>query len=150
MRKRVQLTPRGKYAVKAMIELANNKSEKPLALTEIAKKTDISLSYLEQLIAALRKHALVKSYRGPGGGYVINKDLKEINIAKILVATEDSTPAKRSPTSTKKTKGNIDQDLWSHVEQILYASLRSITLDDIVNDNLKNHLPSAKVFDLLR
>ncbi|MCD8520575.1 MAG: Rrf2 family transcriptional regulator [Alphaproteobacteria bacterium] len=84
MKTRLKLTTRGKYAVMAMIEIGRSTGKRPVPLSDIAGTTNISLSYLEQLIAGLRRHGLVKSYRGPGGGYTLGKAANDIPVSDIL------------------------------------------------------------------
>ncbi|MCD8493980.1 MAG: Rrf2 family transcriptional regulator [Alphaproteobacteria bacterium] len=95
MKTRLKLTTRGQYAVVAMVEIGRDGKKAPVPLSDIAETTNISLSYLEQLIAGLRRHGLVTSYRGPGGGYTLAKPAQSIAVSDILKAAEDSTPAKR-------------------------------------------------------
>jgi Rrf2 family iron-sulfur cluster assembly transcriptional regulator len=136
MTKKVKLTTRGRYAVMAMVELAQSEKQKPVPLSDIAERGDISLSYLEQLIAGLRRHGLVRSYRGPGGGYVLAKTVDEIMVSDILIAAEDSTPAKKKRASSKKEKSPQTQNLWSHIEEFLYGHLKDISLSDMMNGKL--------------
>lgn len=124
----------------AMIELSKSEGKQPKPLAEIAKNSAISLSYLEQLIAALRRNDLVKSYRGPGGGYLLNKPAQEILISDILRAAENSTSAKKSAQNNKKSKQNActhTQDLWAHIGEILHQSLKHISLADVLNSQIK-------------
>ena len=137
MTKTVKLTTRGRYAIMAMVELAEQNSETPLPLSAIAEKGNISLSYLEQLIAGLRRNGLVKSHRGPGGGYKLGKDTSEIFIADILIAAEDSTPAKRNANNDEAKTDNspVTKTLWSHIGSVLYENLKGITLADAMKKN---------------
>ena len=82
----MKLSGKGRYAIKAMINIALNKSKKPKTLLDISKHQGISLSYLEQLFALLRKHNLVSGVRGPGGGYKLSLEPKDISIAQIINA----------------------------------------------------------------
>ena len=78
------LTTKARYAVMAVIEISSQKTDKPLSLNEIAKSQNISLSYLEQIFTHLKKNGIVKSIKGPGGGYILSKDKSEINISDII------------------------------------------------------------------
>lgn len=135
---RLQLTTRGRYAVIAMIEIAALSYDQPAALSDVARQSQVSLSYLEQLFAGLKKHKLVKSYRGPGGGYVLAKDPADISIAAIMRAAEDSTPARRESVSTT---GVLDENhpcnhLFAMIETVLHDRLVTITLDDVTRGRL--------------
>ena len=120
----------------AMIELARSGSKHPLPLADIAANAGISLSYLEQLIAGMRRHKLVKSYRGPGGGYILGKHPDEIMIADILTAAEDSTPARRAKTNEDKPKCAHTNALWLHMGEIIGSALHKITLEDVLHNRL--------------
>tara|TARA_B100000242_G_scaffold288346_1_gene256425 strand:- start:353 stop:922 length:570 start_codon:yes stop_codon:yes gene_type:complete len=138
MTKTLKLTTRGRYALMAMIELGNRSQANPAPLVEVAERANISLSYLEQLIAGLRKHGLVRSYRGPGGGYALAKQATEITIPAILMAAEDSTPAKRKTQKSGKKTTNCEytDNLWDFIGQNLYKSLQDTTLQDVLDKNL--------------
>lgn len=137
MKTRLKLTTRGKYAVMAMIEIGKTGSKRPVPLSDIASTTNISLSYLEQLIAGLRRHGLVKSYRGPGGGYTLGKAANDIVVADILRAAEDSTPAKRN--SGERRSENFDPALllWDYIADVLHVSLKKVSLTDVLEGKLK-------------
>ena len=145
----VKINTRGQYAVMAMVELANAGKDKPLPLSEIAENAGISLSYLEQLIAGMRRHDLVKSYRGPGGGYTLAKEPHDIIIAEILHAAEDSTPAKRHVLSGDRLRCKYTRALMGHIENILEVTLTKITLEDVLNKRLDEHPETSKVFEVL-
>jgi Rrf2 family iron-sulfur cluster assembly transcriptional regulator len=137
----IELTTRGRYAVTAMVELAGNDGKNPLPLSHIAETGDISLSYLEQLFSALRRHGLVRSYRGPGGGYILAKPTKEIFIAQIMMAAEDSTPAKRKSLSGLKANNDNEhtRQLWSHVGECMFNYLNKLSLQDVLEGELDKH-----------
>ncbi len=136
--KKLKLTTRGRYAVMAMTELARRGNKDPVPLTEIAQSGNISLSYLEQLFAGLRKNGLVKSYRGPGGGYILARAAAEIKIAEILESAEDCTPAKRNSKEygAEQTGGKEIRALWDHIGEILYTNLQTISLHDVATGSL--------------
>ncbi|MFN3626344.1 MAG: Rrf2 family transcriptional regulator, partial [Parvibaculum sp.] len=91
----MKLTTKGRYAVMAMADLARHSSGSPVALAEIADRQEISLSYLEQLFAKLRRGNLVKSVRGPGGGYLLSRDADEIRISDVILAVDEPIKATR-------------------------------------------------------
>jgi len=135
--KKLKLTTRGRYAVMAMTELAQRGTKDPVPLVEIANSGNISLSYLEQLFAGLRKNGLVKSYRGPGGGYVLARPATDIKVAEILESAEDCAPAKRNARDEGDITGNRQTvALWDHIGEVLYVNLRTISLDDVLSGGL--------------
>ena len=95
----MRLSTKGRYAVMAMVDLAQHSGGDPVSLAEIAERQEISLSYLEQLFAMLRKNGLVKSVRGPGGGYLLADDRGETRIADIILAVDEPI---RAPSPTRK------------------------------------------------
>lgn len=139
MTKTLKLTTRGRYAIMAMVELGKRTGSDPAPLVEVAKRGNISLSYLEQLIAGLRRQGLVKSYRGPGGGYALAKPAEEISVPDILIAAEDSTPAKRILQKGDKKSPDCDytENLWYYIGETLYASLSGITLQDVLDRKIR-------------
>lgn len=117
----------------AMVSLVKAENGRPVPLSDIASESFISLSYLEQLVAGLRRHGLVKSYRGPGGGYILSKSLDEITIADILLAAEDSTPAKKNAEDTTLKDCPESTALWTHISEILHTNLQKISLRDVLH-----------------
>ena len=91
----MQLTTKGRYAVTAMLDLASNESAKPVTLDMISQRQNISLSYLEQLFAKLRKASLVKSVRGPGGGYLLNVNAIDVTLTEIIEAVDENIDLRR-------------------------------------------------------
>jgi Rrf2 family iron-sulfur cluster assembly transcriptional regulator len=85
----VKLSTKGRYAVMAMTDLASNSHGGPISLADVAERQEISLSYLEQLFSKLRKGGLVKSVRGPGGGYLLSRDASDLRISDIIVAVNE-------------------------------------------------------------
>jgi Rrf2 family iron-sulfur cluster assembly transcriptional regulator len=130
----MRLTTKGRYAVTAMLDLALHANDGPVALADISSRQGISLSYLEQLFAKLRKQQLVMSVRGPGGGYTLGEQRSDVSIADIVVAVDESID------STKcQTKGNCQQgqkclthDLWSDLSAQIYDFLSDITLRQLM------------------
>jgi Rrf2 family iron-sulfur cluster assembly transcriptional regulator len=137
MKARLKLTTRGRYAVVAMIEIGRDGKKTPVPLSDIAETTNISLSYLEQLIAGLRRHGLVKSYRGPGGGYTLARPAQDIVVSEILKAAEDSTPAKRHGGDKRLGKSSPASLLWDYIGEILNDNLKQVSLSDVLEGRLK-------------
>jgi len=134
----MRLSTKGRYAVMAMADLAGNEAGgKPVALADIAERQDISLSYLEQLFAKLRRGGLVSSVRGPGGGYRLSRPSTDLRIADIIVAVDEPIAATRcKPGSAKgctKTGARcVTHDLWEELGQQIHVFLSSVSLADVV------------------
>jgi Rrf2 family iron-sulfur cluster assembly transcriptional regulator len=135
----MRLSTKGRYAVMAMADLAGHASEagRPVALADIAARQDISLSYLEQLFAKLRRGGLVTSVRGPGGGYRLARPAEELRIADIILAVDEPIAATRCKTGSTKgcTKTGarcVTHDLWEELGQQIHVFLSSVSLADVV------------------
>ena len=134
----MKLSTKGRYAVMAMTDLAiQSSAKKPVALAEIAERQEISLSYLEQLFGKLRKGGLVKSVRGPGGGYMVSRDPGEVRISDIIFAVDEPINATRcspgSPAGCKSNKSRcLTHDLWQELTNHIQLFLSSVTLGDVV------------------
>lgn len=129
------LTTKGRYAVMAVIEIADGENNQPISLLTISKRQKISLSYLEQIFAYLRKSGIVNSVKGPGGGYVLGKNKNEITIAEIIKAIGEPIRMTRC-TSVEKScisKGTKckTHHLWLGLENKIYDYLNSISLQDL-------------------
>jgi len=134
----VRLSTKGRYAVMAMVDLAKFGKGSPVALSEIAERQEISLSYLEQLFAKLRRAQLVNSVRGPGGGYVLSRAADETRIADIILAVDEPIRATRcslgSAAGCAGNKGRcVTHDLWEELSNLIHLFFNSITLADVVD-----------------
>jgi Rrf2 family iron-sulfur cluster assembly transcriptional regulator len=136
----MNLTTKGRYAVMAMVDLAINSVGKPVTLSEIAARQDIAVSYLEQIFMRLRKAGLVKSVRGPGGGYVLSEVAEKTPIASIVLAVDESIKMTRCGNDKKIgciTHANsskcITHHLWEGLSNQIYQYLNSVSLADICN-----------------
>lgn len=132
----MKLSTKGRYAVMAMADLADNSSGKPVTLAEVAERQEISLSYLEQLFGKLRRGGLVASVRGPGGGYLLARDPRAMRIADIIMAVDEPIKATRctpgSPVGCHSHKGRcLTHDLWEELGNQIYLYLSSVTLADV-------------------
>jgi len=132
----VRLSTKGRYAVMAMVDLATHGHGKPVALAEIADRQAISLSYLEQLFAKLRRGGLVGSVRGPGGGYLLAHAADATRISDIILAVDEPIRATRCmPGSPKGCTGDTSRcmthDLWEELGNHIHLFLSSVTLDDV-------------------
>lgn len=134
----MRLSTKGRYAVMAMADLASNSSGKPVALADIAERQEISLSYLEQLFGRLRKGGLVKSVRGPGGGYLLSRAPAEMRISDIILAVDEPIQTTRctpgSPAGCHNNKGRcLTHDLWEELGNQIYLYLSAVTLEMVVS-----------------
>lgn len=132
----MRLSTKGRYAVMAMVDLARHSNGKPVSLAEIAEREEISLAYLEQLFAKLRRAGLVKSVRGPGGGYLLVHDRDDTRIADIILAVGEPIQAVRcTPGSTIGCRGNrsrcLTHDLWEELSNQIHLYLSSVSLGDV-------------------
>ncbi len=130
----MRLTTRGRYAVTAMLDLALHGTEGPVTLAEIANRQHISLAYLEQLFARLRRHGLVRSVRGPGGGYRLAEAGLQISVVDIIDAVDESLDATRCGGGGDCQGGRtcLTHELWSDLSARVHAFLAEVTLEQMV------------------
>jgi len=131
----MRLTTKGRYAVTAMLDLSINANDGPVSLNDISQRQDISLSYLEQLFSKLRKKELVKSVRGPGGGYQLSRDENNIDMAEIIDAVSESLDTTKCQGSGDCQKGSIclTHHLWQDLSEQIYGYLSNISLADLIS-----------------
>ena len=130
----MKLTTKGRYAVTAMLDLALRYDKGAVTLADIAKRQGISLSYLEQLFAKLRRSGLVDSVRGPGGGYTLAMEPNKISVAEIIVAINENIDATRCG-GEKNCHGDetcLTHQLWEDLSTRIHEFLTGITLGDLV------------------
>ena len=137
----MKLSTKGRYAVMAMVDLAVNSNGSPVALADIAERQEISLSYLEQLFGRLRKGGLVKSVRGPGGGYLLARPTQQTRVSDIILAVDEPIQTTRcapgSPAGCHNHKGRcLTHDLWEELGNQIYLYLSSVSLNDVVERKL--------------
>lgn len=136
----MRLTTKGRFAVTAMVDLAQRGGKGPVTLSAISERQRISLSYLEQLFAKLRKNNIVASVRGPGGGYCLARPANKITIAEIVLAVDESLDA----TNCGRTGTCMDgqpcstHDLWSELSDRIYDYLHQVNLQQVASGQLKN------------
>jgi Rrf2 family iron-sulfur cluster assembly transcriptional regulator len=130
----MRLTSKGRYAVTAMLDLALHVDNGPVTLAGISERQGISLSYLEQLFTRLRKHGLVSSTRGPGGGYSLSRPAQDIAVAEVVTAVDENVDATRCGGSGDCQDGKrcLTHDLWAELSDQIYSFLSEITLDQLV------------------
>jgi Rrf2 family iron-sulfur cluster assembly transcriptional regulator len=133
----LKLTSKGRYAVTAILDLAFHASSGPVTLSDISRRQDISLSYLEQLFTRLRKQQLVRSTRGPGGGYSLNKPASEIAVAEIVSAVDETVDTTRCSGASNCHDGEqcLAHELWDGLSQQIYGFLSEISLQDLMEDD---------------
>ncbi len=131
----MKLTTKGRYAVTAMLDLALRYDKGAVTLADIARRQGISLSYLEQLFAKLRRSGLVDSVRGPGGGYTLAMEPSKVSVAEIIVAINENIDATRCG-GEKNCHGDetcLTHQLWEDLSVRIHEFLNGITLGDLVN-----------------
>ena len=133
----MKLSTKGRYAVMAMVDLASHSHGQPVALADIAERQEISLSYLEQLFARLRRGGLVKSVRGPGGGYLLARGPAGTRVADIILAVDEPITATRCKTNSSigchsDHSRCLTHDLWAELGNQIHLFLSSVTLQDVV------------------
>lgn len=131
----MRLTTKGRYAVTAMLDLAIHHGAGPITLADIAQRQGISLSYLEQLFARLRKRNLVSSVRGPGGGYTLGRDAGSIFVAQVIAAVDENVDTTRcgGAHNCQDNQQCLTHDLWQDLSTRIYEYLNQISLQDLMN-----------------
>ena len=132
----MKLSTKGRYAVMAMVDLASHSSGRPVALADIADRQEISLSYLEQLFAKLRRGGLVRSVRGPGGGYLLSRSSGETRISDIILAVDEPIRATRcvpgiSHGCHSDKSRCLTHDLWEELGNQIHLYLSAVSLADV-------------------
>ena len=145
----MKLSTKGRYGVKAMVELAINYGGAPLSIKTISKRQNISEYYLEQLFSPLRKAKLITSIRGAQGGYVLSREPKDITVAEIMYVLEG--PIEIAECIDGVSCDNLDccatRLLWAKIKNSIDDVMKSVTLQDIVNDyeRIKTNNESLKI-----
>lgn len=130
----MRLTTKGRYAVTALLDLALHERGGPISLADISSRQDISLSYLEQLFSRLRRDRLVKSVRGPGGGYLLAKPATQISVANVVDSVSETIDATRCGGLAKCQDGEtcLTHHLWTDLSEQIHQFLDDISLADLV------------------
>ncbi|MDP2761451.1 MAG: Rrf2 family transcriptional regulator [Sideroxyarcus sp.] len=139
----MRLTTKGRFAVTAMVDLTQRGGKGPITLATISERQRISLSYLEQLFAKLRKNNIVASVRGPGGGYCLSRPASKISIAEIVLAVDeplDATNCGRMGTCMEG-KPCSTHELWMELSDRIYEYLHQVSLQQVANGQVKNETP---------
>ena len=131
----MRLTSKGRYAVTAILDLSFHQNEGPVSLADISARQEISLSYLEQLFARLRRNKVVNSTRGPGGGYQLSRKPEDISMAEIILAVDETYDATGCGSSSKPCSGDyqcLTHDLWQELSEEIHSFLNGITLGEMM------------------
>lgn len=130
----MRLTTKGRFAVTAMLDIAMNGGKRPVTLAGISQRQSISLSYLEQLFGKLRRHTLVDSVRGPGGGYTLARELEKVSVADIITAVDEPLDATQcgGKENCRDEQRCMTHDLWATLNDKMYEYLDSVKLSDLV------------------
>ena len=141
----MKLTTKGRYAVTAMLDLALHGQTGPVSLAEISVRQEISLSYLEQLFSKLRRHGLVTSTRGPGGGYSVSRELGDVAVSEIIGAVNESVDATQCAGKENcHSHGRcLTHDLWEGLSAQIEEFLSSVSLQDMI-DRHRVHSSSVR------
>ena len=138
----MQLSTKGRYAVMAMADLAGQSVRPAVSLAEIAERQQLSLAYLEQLFARLRRRGLVTSIRGPGGGYRLTKPADQTSVAEVVTAVDEPLRATRC-AGHGSTKGCmkagarcLTHDLWAALGDHIHSFLAGVSLEDVIEGRL--------------
>lgn len=145
----MRLTTKGRFAVTAMIDLALRESEGPVTLAGIAERQQISLSYLEQLFGKLRRHKLVASVRGPGGGYTLALPADEVTVADIIVAVDEPLDATKCGGlgNCHNEQECMTHELWTDLNRHMFSFLDSVSLATLVARQKKAGMKVAEIKD---
>ena len=138
----MRLSTKGRYAVMAMVDLAQHSRGDPVSLAEIAERQEISLSYLEQLFGKLRRHGLVESVRGPGGGYNLAKPAGTVYVADIITAVDEPIDATQcgGKENCDDDKRCMTHELWANLNAHIFSFLRSVSLEQLVRSQDKSEV----------
>ena len=152
----MRLTTKGRFAVTAMIDLALRQNNGPVTLSGISQRQEISLSYLEQLFGKLRRHKIVESVRGPGGGYNLARRAEDVTVADIIIAVDEPLDATQCGGKENCHSADHDggarcmtHDLWSTLNAKMVEYLDSVSLKDLV-DQQKQKNTEQRVVTLVR
>jgi Rrf2 family transcriptional regulator, iron-sulfur cluster assembly transcription factor len=130
----MRLTTKGRFAVTAMIDVAMHSTGAPVTLAGVSDRQKISLSYLEQLFGKLRRHGLVVSVRGPGGGYRLARAAAEVSVADVILAVDEPIDATQcgGKENCLDDRRCMTHELWAGLNAHIFGFLRSVTLEELV------------------
>jgi Rrf2 family transcriptional regulator, iron-sulfur cluster assembly transcription factor len=149
----MRLTTKGRFAVTAMIDLSMRQHQGPVTLAGISQRQKISLSYLEQLFGKLRRHELVESTRGPGGGYTLARQMKDVTVADIIFAVDEPIDATQcgGKENCHDEGPCMTHELWANLNRKMIEYLDSVSLADLVEgQRVKDSQVGPKQVSVLR
>jgi Rrf2 family iron-sulfur cluster assembly transcriptional regulator len=138
----MRLTTKGRFAVTAMIDVAMHSGKGPVTLAGVSERQKISLSYLEQLFGKLRRHGLVESVRGPGGGYNLARPADNVSVADVILAVDEPIDATQcgGKENCLDDKRCMTHELWANLNAHIFSFLRSVTLEQLVRAQDKSEV----------
>ena len=138
----MRLTTKGRFAVTAMIDVAMHSGKGPVTLAGVSERQKISLSYLEQLFGKLRRHGLVESVRGPGGGYNLARPANNVSVADVILAVDEPIDATQcgGKENCLDDKRCMTHELWANLNAHIFSFLRSVTLEQLVRAQDKSEV----------
>lgn len=147
----MRLTTKGRYAVTAMLDIALHRDRGPVSVAEVAERQAISSAYLEQLFSKLKRAGLLRSVRGPGGGYELALPLGEVNVSHIITAVGEGVDATRCNGAADCQDGAtcLTHDLWTALSNRIDEFLSGVTLEDLVSQREVQHVASRQDPDLI-
>jgi len=144
----MRLSTKSRYAVTSLLDVAMHSDDGPVSLSDISRRQGVSLSYLEQLFAKMRRHDLVNSTRGPGGGYLLSRQPEEINISTIVLSVDEELKMvnKDALSSGVEFEPCLTETLWQELSDEINQYLTSISLAEIIQQegHLVDQLTSSK------
>ena len=146
----MRLTTKGRFAVTAMVDLAMRHGRGPVTLAQISARQKISLSYLEQLFGKLRRHGLVESVRGPGGGYCLARDMSQVSVADIILAVDEPIDATQcgGRENCHDDQKCLTHDLWAALNERIFDYLGSVSLRQLVDNQKAKESGIAPIHDM--
>lgn len=148
----MRLTSKGRYAVTAMLDVAIHAHKNPVPLADISERQEISLSYLEQLFSRLRRHQLVTSVRGPGGGYRLAREARLISIGDVIHAVDESVDATRCQGQSNCQQGErcLTHSLWTELSERITQFLGNISLADLMEKGDVKQVSSRQLDQIIK
>ena len=148
----MRLTSKGRYAVTAMLDVAIYARQDPIPLADISERQEISLSYLEQLFSRLRRHNLVSSVRGPGGGYLLSRAPDQITIGEVIRAVDESVDATRCQGQSNCQQGErcLTHSLWTELSERITQFLGNISLADLMEKGDVKQVSSRQLDQIIK
>ncbi len=135
----MKISTRGRYAVRALIYLVNHMDEGPVSLQDISENERISITYLGQIFFHLKKYNIVKSVRGPGGGYLLARKPSEIKLSEIIKAAEEPiniSECVAHPEDCDRSANCLTRILWLYLNKVILRFLDTITLEDLKHTSI--------------